>query len=270
MHHSILSLQRQRTARRARAVATAPTASGRPCLVLVPGTLCDARLFAPCLVRLRRLLPQWDFLTIDFQGLQAGPEVWARRVWGALAPQVCLLGFSLGGIAALQLLRQAPHRAQALALVASNAEAGSRRGRLRARRQRAQWQAGGAHRVLRSLMPAYFPQVGVRSRLGRCVRHMALATRTAVAMAQFDWAARRQGGHQVLTSHSGPLLVVSGQRDRFCPRRMQERLVQSRPDATWFDIRRAGHFLPLEHPAALARHVSRWLNHHFPQARGES
>lgn len=254
------------------AASPASGVAPRPCIVLLPGTLCDARLFGPCLARLRRALPQWDFRAIDFHGLEAGPDAWARKVWSVLPPHVGLLGFSLGGIAALHLLRADPSRVHSLALVASNAEPGSRRARLRARRQHALWGRGGADGVMRWLLPAYFPQMRERLRLGRHVNEMARDTRGAVARTQFDWAAQRKSGHDVLKAFDGPILVLSGQRDRFCPRRMQRRLVQSRPDARWIELPLAGHFLPLERPAAVARHVARWLAQPllFPWSLGDS
>lgn len=255
--------------RGARAPVSRPS-SERPSLVLLPGTLCDERLFAPCLKRLRRALPHWDVRVIDFGGLEAGPSTWARRVWAGLPHQTCLLGFSLGGIAAVQLMREAPHRALAVALVASTAESGSRRGQMRARRQWGRWMSGGPAGVVRGLMPAYFSQGRSRARHASTLGRMADDTAGDLARAQFDWAARRAAGHEVLASHEAPLLIVSGQCDGLCPRPTQRRILRSRPDASWIEMRHAGHFLPLERPAALARHVACWLNHHFPRDRGES
>ena len=63
-------------------------------LVLLPGTLCDARLFAPLIDRLSR-----DTLVLPLVG--GNVEDAARHVLAAAPPRFALLGYSLGGMVAL-------------------------------------------------------------------------------------------------------------------------------------------------------------------------
>ena len=104
-------------------------------LVLIPGTLCDARLFERQRRDLRRLVPGLRVTVVDLHGFslddpaaaEASIEAWSQAWMQRLPPHFALAGFSLGGLIALQWLRSHPQREQALARVASNAEAGSRR-----------------------------------------------------------------------------------------------------------------------------------------------
>ena len=225
-----------------------PGPAQRPCLVLIPGTLCDARLFA---VQARALRAQARVWCADLQPLgDGGVDAWAAALLRVLPPRFCLAGFSLGGLLALELLRRAPERIERLALIASNAEAAGPRARRRGQAQRRAWLQGGAVAVLRGALPLYLPAV---------IGAMAARTPTAAALAQFDWAACRPAGHAVLAAHTAPLLVVSAADDALCPRAQQQRLTAARADARWVELRRCGHFIPLERPRQLSRLLAQWL-----------
>ena len=236
------------------AAGGAPEGS-RPHLVLIPGTLCDRRVFDAQARALRGVARVWR---AELQGLDDVGR-WAERLLRRLPPRFSLAGFSLGGLLALELLRRAPERVERLALIASNAEAGSRRARHRSRAQRVRLQRGGTSAVVRALLPGYLSVARRRARHGPLIRRMAGDTPAAAARAQFDWAAQRPAGHATLAAHTAPLLVVSGADDRHCPRAQQQRLRAARPDAQWLELRRCGHFIPLEQPAALGRALAHWL-----------
>jgi pimeloyl-ACP methyl ester carboxylesterase len=240
--------------------------AARPCLVLLPGTLCDAALFR---AQVRDLRGRATVRCVDLHGLgahagQAGD--WTDALLRELPPRFSLVGFSLGGLLALEILRRAPERVERLALVASNAEAATRRARRRGQAQQLAWRQGGGLAVVRRLLPLYLPVPRRRARHAPVIQRMARETPTAAALAQFDWAARRPDGHAVLAAHPAPLLVVSGADDRLCPRALQQRVVATRADAHWVELRRCGHFIPLEQPRQLSRLLAQWL---AAPARGE-
>lgn len=254
--------QRTAAARRAAtphpagAAAQAREASALPWLVLIPGTLCDRRLFA---AQARALRGRARVRCVDLHGLDADVGAWAERLLQRLPPRFSLAGFSLGGLLALELLRRAPERIERLALVASNAEPGNRRAQRRSRQQRAAWRDGGAGAVVGRLMPVYLPVPRQRARHAPLIHGMAGATPGAAARAQFAWAALRPSGHAAMAAHTAPLLVVSGADDALCPRAQQQRLLATRPDARWLELRRCGHFIPLERPRQLSRLLAQWL-----------
>src|SRR5215213_3598245 len=86
-------------------------------LVLLPGLLCDQRLFAPqlpALASLRQvLIPD---LTQD-----DSIEGMARRVLDAAPDRFALAGLSMGGYVALEIMRLAPGRVSRLALLDTRA-----------------------------------------------------------------------------------------------------------------------------------------------------
>lgn len=228
----------------------------RPTLVLLPGTLCDARLFrrTACVLRgsARVILP-------SLHNLRRPVGAWAERLLRRLPPRFVLGGFSLGGLLALELLRRAPHRVEGLAMMASNADAGSRAGARRSRRLWRDWRTHGAGAVARSLKPRYFHHDRQRQRHAALVRDMALATPAAAARAQFAWAAERPSGLDALAASNVPLLVLSGANDPLCTRAMQQRMLRARPDSRWIELPRCGHFLPIEASSTSSRLLQQWL-----------
>lgn len=236
--------------------ASAPGGERR-LLVLIPGTLCDARLFKRQVSVLRR---DWRVKVLDYRHLK-DIEAWPEQALSTLPERFCLAGFSLGGLWALELLRRAPHRVQGLAMIASNAEAGSRRGRRRSAALWRLWRGAGPDSVAQQVKPDYFHHHSVRVRHARLVRDMARATPARTARSAFEWAAHRPSGLALLAAFNEPVLIVSGANDRLCPRRLQQRMAQAQPQAQWIELPRCGHLVPLEEPAALTRALSHWLIH---------
>lgn len=233
---------------------------------MVPGTLCDQRLFAAVARRLRPAVSvqvaRWRDL------LRSTPPRW----WQG-AQSVSLLGFSLGGIWALDRLRAAGREPRAgaappadrgtptierLALVASNAEPAGRLHAKRIRRQRHLLQQGGTAALARAAKSAYFAVRPPRWQ-ARLVVDMARRTPAATARKQLSLAARRADGLSAFAGFPGPVAVLSGHKDRLCPPPWQQRLQAARPDAVVVSWPDCGHMLPLEAPGRLAQAIVRWL-----------
>jgi pimeloyl-ACP methyl ester carboxylesterase len=230
-------------------------AGSRPTLVMLPGTFCDARVFA----RHRRAL-RGDARVMSFRvGDERGPS-WTASMLKMLPPRFWLAGFSLGGICALELLRDAPERIQGLALVSSNAEAAPRVVQRRNRGLWLGWRAAGPQSVVKTLKPRYFHHPRQRQRSQSLVHDMAVSTPSKTARQQLHLAAARPSGLSVLEGNRQPLLLVSGANDGLCPPWMQRKILEVRPDAQWIQVPRCGHFLPLEAPGVLTRALRAWLS----------
>ncbi len=236
-------------------MAASHGATARPVVVLIPGTLCDERMFA----RLARALrPVASVRHASYAGLH-DLDRWVSRLLAGLPQRFCVAGFSLGGLMALELLRRAPERIERLALIASNAQGASRQGRRRGAWLRRLWHLRGAAEVAREVKPAYFHFEAARRAHRRLVFDMALATPPRAALAQFAWAASRPSGFAAITLFTGPLLAVSGAQDRLVPRAWQQALCAAQPGTRWIELPRCGHFVPLEAPAALRQALFQWL-----------
>lgn len=225
---------------------------------MIPGTLCDSRIFTR---QARALRGKAQVLRLDYDQLNCRSD-WCQRVLKKLPENFAIVGFSLGGLWALELLRTAPDRITGLALIASNAEAASAAGHKKSRHLWRLWRkpvGGGPREVARHVKPGYFHHPAQRRLYADMVQAMALATPAAAARAEFVWAASRPDGKPALALLKKPLLIVSGDHDSLCPRWMQQSMKTAQPQARWVEIPRCGHFVPLEAPAALNAALHRWV-----------
>lgn len=227
-----------------------------PHLVLLPGTLCDQRLFAALARRLRPgivvQVARWREL------LSRQPTRWCRP-----AHPINLLGFSLGGIWALQQLQRQslePPKTliERLALVGSNAEAAGPKQRRRSREQLKLLRRRGPAAVARAAKGQYFARRPQHWQ-ARLVLDMARRTPVGVARKQIRLAATRTDGLHAFANFPGSVAVLSGTDDRLCPPKVQRRLQSARSDALTRAWAGCGHMLPLEAPGRLALAIRRWL-----------
>lgn len=224
-------------------------------LLLLPGTLCDERLFAPLLAR----LPGRPTAIGSLDGGDTVAPVVAHILTTA-PPRFALLGFSLGGGIALELALAAPDRVVGLALIGANAR-GVDVAQQAARRLAAiEGAADPAAQVRTRLWPEYVAagrvaDVGLRDAVAAMAAELggeALVRHTALALSRFDARARIGG----ITC---PALVMAGAEDVVCPPTLQEELAALLPDVILALVADAGHFALLERPDACAVHVARWL-----------
>lgn len=235
-----------------------------PTLVMLPGTLCDARVFA----RQKRALRQVARVrVIDYRKLRqptvhhSSPD-WVARLLSTLPEKFSLAGFSLGGIYALEILRRAPDRIERLAMIASNARAANAKGLRNSKYARRLWQrrtGGGPQAIVTKNLSKYFHHNASRQKHEPLLRSMARKTARTVALTQFSWAGTRPDGLTVFSEFMGPILIVSGEKDPLCPHSWQKSMSQAQPHARWIALPGVGHFVPLEAPARLSNALESWL-----------
>lgn len=243
---------------------TTSAPAAQPLQLLLPGTLCDIRLFAP-------MLEQWPAggmpadgaRAIDLFGLDEAEAWWQRQLPG-LPEQIDLVGFSLGGVLAFALLRLAPQRVRRLALVAASALGGTPAHESRVAAQIAQWRAQGPAAVARQMAEQAVPAEGRTPALTQRLEAMAEATPEATFLAQARLNATRPDGRETLVRWGGPLLLLCGEQDPWCGPVTQAQTLAHRPDAHSIILPGAGHYLPLERPAAVAAELAQFLRTDTP------
>lgn len=224
-------------------------------LILLPGTVCDARLFAPLL----DLLGHPDARVMDMMEERSTSEL-AVRILADAPERFNLLGFSLGGIVALEMIAQAPHRIAGLALLDTtprpdpNANAITRRGAVAKARLE-----GMDGYILDAWSRLVSPSNAESAALRETIVAMARDAGPEVLDSQSEVAIHRVDSRPRLGAIDVPTLVLAGTDEQVCPLAAHEELAAGIPNARYFTIPAAGHFAPLENPAAVARHVRDWL-----------
>jgi pimeloyl-ACP methyl ester carboxylesterase len=240
-------------------VSLGPVNSGPVPIVFLPGLLCDARLFDPqvallsgrAMVRPDGLPPADSMEEIGKQLLEMIPG--EERFIAA--------GLSMGGIAAQELVRQAPQRVAGLVLFDTNAwpDFGDRAERRYEKIDKAR-QEGFDPVARRELLPALIHP----SRLNDCgfcdiIVSMARNTGFDTWQLHAKAIAERPDYSDTLAAWKGPALIIAGKQDRLCPPDRQEHLLELLPGAGYHLLDECGHMSTLEKPEETGRLLVDWL-----------
>ncbi|AMH43952.1 MULTISPECIES: alpha/beta fold hydrolase [Burkholderiaceae] len=230
-------------------------------LVLLPGTLCDARVWR---AQVDALSVQRPVVVCEL-GSERTMEAEVASYLAILPPRFVLGGFSLGGIVALELYRQAPDRVAGLILVSTNARPDPESSQEKRRKLVERVDAGELESVLdESLLPYYFsPECGHRGELTALIRAMAYSSAANFAN-QSRYASDRPDSRPMLKSITVPVLLICGDSDVLTPRDRQDEMAQELAQASTVFIARCGHFATLESSDACNQAMQQWLLRMIP------
>jgi pimeloyl-ACP methyl ester carboxylesterase len=231
-----------------------------PPFLLIPGNMCDARLWQP----VADLLQEAGHTVRHAPPLgQASIAEMVEAVGRVIdEPAVVVVGFSMGAIVAAELARRSPERVAALGLVAFNASADlPERAAARPRQQEAVRQGQLDAIVTDELKPNYLAQANRGdSRLLTIIMDMARALGPEVFVAQSEALRLRPDLQSALSDFRMPVLLACGIEDRLCPPRWHWRWAEMiGANAQVIEVAGAAHLLPLEQPTALADALIGWL-----------
>lgn len=224
-------------------------------LVLIPGMMCDARMWGG--------LPAAFHPRAVGHALPVGADSMAALAAAVLRdapPRFALAGLSMGGIVAMEVLRQAPDRVERLALLDTNPLAEAPEVRSRRTGQMDRVAAGGLAEVMRDEMkPLYLaPGAGQAEILDLCLQ-MALDLGPAVFAHQSRALAHRPDQTATLASYRGPALVLMGAEDRLCPKARHDLMQGLMPQSRLVQVPGAAHLPTLEKPMETMAALRRWL-----------
>jgi pimeloyl-ACP methyl ester carboxylesterase len=224
-------------------------------LVLIPGMMCDARMWGG--------IPAALYPRSVTHFLPTGADRMADLARDLLrdAPQrFALAGLSMGGILAMEVLAQAPDRVERLALLDTNPRAELTEVKARRESQIARALQGGLAGVMRDEMkPNYLAKgPGQKEVLDLCL-DMALTLGPQVFADQSRALRDRADRQAALAAFKGPALVLMGAEDRLCPRDRHELMHELMPQSRLVIIEGAGHLPTLECPDETTAALRGWL-----------
>jgi len=226
-------------------------------LVLVPGTLCDERLWRGQIAALADVAN----VTVASVTEDDSVEAMARRLLERSPETFSLAGLSLGGIVAMEVMRLAPERVTRLALLDTNPNP-PKPEQLEVWSRQIEATERGAFRetVERDFLPMLLhPSRYADEALLRDVRGMIDAVGATSFVKQLRANAGRPGARDVLPQVRCPALVLAGRQDRLCPPEMQADLASLLPAAKLALIEECGHLSAMERPEAVAAAMREWL-----------
>ena len=231
-----------------------------PPILLLPGNMCDARLWASLGEALTDAGHDWRVGDLSRQSsiVAMAADMLARHD-GALVP----VGFSMGAIVALEMARQAPERIAALGLIALNASADLPERAAHRPRQQADARAGRLAAVVADeLKPNYLAAANRGDATLRALTMaMAMSLGDGVFVSQSEALRLREDLRAVLPELTAPAFLACGAEDTLCPPEWHRRWAEAIGARTSLHvIAGAGHLLPLEQPVRLAEALIPWLN----------
>jgi pimeloyl-ACP methyl ester carboxylesterase len=226
-------------------------------LVLLPGMMCDARLYGPQI----DAFSHERSITVAPLGDHDTVAVLARDVLDAAPAHFALAGLSMGGIVAMEVIRQAPERITRLALLDTNPKAETDAVAQFREPQIAKVMDGKLRSVMRDEMkPNYLtdgPNMG--QVLDLCMA-MAETLGPDVFVRQSRALQTRPDQQGTLRSVTVPTLILCGEDDSLCPLHRHELMHDLIPHSTLTVIKKAGHLPTLEQPNATNEALAKWLN----------
>ncbi len=242
--------------------------AGEP-LLLIPGMMCDDRLWQP----------QKEFLSapgtanadIRIADITAerNMQMLAAKILDGLSSEpwktFSVAGLSMGGIVAMEILKQAPHRIKRCALLDTNhlAETSIRK-KLRAEEIRlAQTPAGLKKILIEKMKPAYLsPKRKYGQDFLDLVLDMALSLGPEVFARQSLALRDRPDYGETIKNIRCPVLLLCGEWDILCPPLNHQKMRQLLPRETPATLRlipKSGHLTTLEVPTETNLALKEWL-----------
>jgi pimeloyl-ACP methyl ester carboxylesterase len=224
--------------------------------VFIPGLLCTPRLYAEQLPAVWRLGPVTVARHHDDR-IQAI----ADRILSAAPPRFALVGLSMGGYVAFEILRQAPDRVTRLALLDTTARPDTAEATRRRRDQIALALDGQFGDVVDVLFRAWVRPAGHDdAALRQVVRTMAEQTGPVVFARQQTAIMNRPDSRPGLAAIRCPTLVVVGGQDTLTTPEHAKEIADGIPGARLAVVPECGHLSTLEQPATVTGILVDWLS----------
>ena len=223
-------------------------------LVLIPGMMCDARMWggidADLGASVLHLIPTAADSMADL----------AAHFLNDAPARFALAGLSMGGILAMEILRQAPDRVIRLALLDTNPRAETPAAQARRAPQIDRALAGDLEGVVRTDMkPNYLAPGPNKAAILDICMDMALGLGPQVFARQSRALRDRPDQQATLSAFKGPALVLMGAEDKLCPLDRHQLMHDLMPHSRLQIIPDAAHLPPLEQPEPTLRALRDWL-----------
>lgn len=225
-------------------------------IVFLPGMMCDARLFGP---QIEAFSGHHPVMCVPINRHDS-VEALAAEVLSLAPKRFALAGLSMGGIVAMEVIRQAPERVDRLALMDTNPLAEKENVKAARQPQIAAAKAGDLRRVMREEMkPNYLTDGPNQGAILDLCMAMAMEQGAEVFVRQSHALMSRPDQQETLRAYSHPALVLCGRDDALCPVSRHELLASLLPNARLEIIDGAGHLPTLEQSDATNLALNRWL-----------
>jgi pimeloyl-ACP methyl ester carboxylesterase len=226
-------------------------------ILLIPGLLCTPRLYHEQIPALWRFGP----VTVADHTRDDSMGAIARRILSLAPPRFALVGLSMGGYVAFEILRQASDRVAKLALLDTTARPDLPEQTDQRKLQIEMARGGRFDSIAKLLFPRFVAAAHHDDRvLQRLVRTMAEETGPEAFVRQQTAIMSRADSRPGLSTIGCPTLVVVGADDTLTPPDRAAEMAATIPGARQVVVPNCGHLSTLEQPDALKQALVDFLS----------
>jgi pimeloyl-ACP methyl ester carboxylesterase len=225
-------------------------------VILVPGLLCSARLYAP---QISALWPFGQITVADHRRDASMPAI-AARILANAPPRFALAGLSMGGYIAITMLSLAPERVAKLALLDTSARSDTVEQSAAREKLIVMAEAGKIDEIVEALAPRFLHRDREHDPTLRSLLHdMASDTGADAFIRQQKAIMSRPDARPLLAGIRCPTMVLVGDGDRLTPPDLSQEICAGVPEARLVVVRDCGHLSTAEQPMAVNAALAEWL-----------
>ena len=225
-------------------------------LVMIPGMMCDERIFAP---QIEELVSKRSVHVADISKHDNISDL-AADVLSNAPPKFCLVGHSMGGIVAMEICAQDPKRIEKLVLIDTNPLAELEEVKLKREPQISDALSGKLINVIRDEMkPNYLASSENQDIILNICLEMALSLGPKVFINQSRALQTRADQQSNIQSINIPVLIMCGSEDKLCTVERHEMMHNMISNSELKIINNAGHMPTLEQPSETTEVLKEWL-----------
>ena len=225
-------------------------------LILGSGLLCDSEIWAYLTEQLS------DIAQIRLAETQQDDNLsaMAKRLLNSAPPRFAYAGFSMGGYLGFELLRQAPHRIDKLALLSTTAQPDTAEHiQLREMFIELTQQNNFEQAVNRNLTLFLTPPFNNDPQLRNTLQSMAKRIGPQAYIRQLNLIINRPDSRPLLRDIKIPTSIICGREDQLTPITKHQEIAMQITHAQLHVINNARHFIILEQPQVVADILRNWM-----------
>ena len=231
--------------------------ASRPVVYLLPGLLCDEAVWTQ---QIAALSPTHEVRVPVFRGMN-NFRAMARKVAEEAPARFSVVGHSMGGRVAMELMHMVPERIERFVLMDLGVHP-VKPGEPEKRMTLVRLAEEQGMEVLAELWipPMIAPSRHSDSVLVGQIREMVLRSTAADYRGQIEAALTREDQRGYLPHISHKTLLICGEKDEWSPVAQHESMQRGLPDAELVIIPRAGHMVTMEEPEEVNRVLLEWFS----------
>jgi pimeloyl-ACP methyl ester carboxylesterase len=226
-------------------------------IILIPGLGTSPRTYSSILPELWKR----GSVTIADQTKENSIEAMAKCILAEAPPRFLLIGHSMGGYIAFEIMRQALGRVAKLTLLNTSARPDTDEAKEKRKVQITKAEQGKFAEIIESALPAF---VHPTHRNDKSLQEIITAAHNDAGaeayIRQQTAIMERKDSRPDLKNIHIPTLVLTGDEDKLIPRELSEEIAAAIAGAKLVIVPQSGHMAPLEQPQEVIKALAEWLD----------